>query len=153
MLLVGAIALPRLPVEQLPELAPVQLQISAQYPGADAETVEKTVTNVLEREINGVEGIDYITSSSTSTGDSTIKVVFLPGQDRNLAQVNLQNKVAIAQPQLPPEVNQLGVTVAAQSSSTLLVYRFYSQDDRYDPLFLSNYVDLLILDEIKRIQG
>ncbi len=152
-LLVGSIALPRLPIEQLPELAPVQLQISAQYPGADAETVEKTVTNVLEREVNGVEGIDYITSSSTNTGDSTIKVVFLPGQDKNLAQVNLQNKVAIAQPQLPPEVNQLGVTVAAQSPSTLLVYRFYSDDDRYDGLFLNNYVDLFILDEIKRIHG
>lgn len=153
MLLVGAIALPRLPIEQLPELAPVQLQVTAQYPGADAETVEKTVTTILEREINGVEGIDYISSNSTSTGESTIKVVFLPGQDRNAAQVNLQNKVAIAQPQLPPQVNQLGVTVTAQSPSALLVYRFYSEDDRYDPLFLHNYVDLLILDEIKRIAG
>ncbi len=152
-LLVGGIAIPLLPIEQLPELAPVQVQVTASYTGADAATVENTVTNVLEREINGVEGMDYLTSSSTNTGQSTINIVFRPGQDKDLAQVNVQNRVAAAQPQLPSEVNDLGVTVRAQSPSTLLVYRFYTEDDRYDGLFLNNYVDLFILDEIKRING
>lgn len=152
-LLVGGIAIPLLPIEQLPELAPVQVQVTASYTGADAATVENTVTNVLEREINGVEGMDYLTSSSTNTGQSTINIVFRPGQDKDLAQVNVQNRVAAAQPQLPSEVNDLGVTVRAQSPSTLLVYRFYTEDDRYDGLLLNNYVDLFILDEIKRING
>jgi HAE1 family hydrophobic/amphiphilic exporter-1 len=152
-LLVGGIAVPLLPIEQLPELAPVQVQVTASYTGADAATVENTVTNVLEREINGVEGMDYLTSSSTNTGQSTINIVFRPGQDKDLAQVNVQNRVAVAQPQLPGEVNDLGVTVRAQSPSTLLVYRFYTEDDRYDGLFLNNYVDLFILDEVKRING
>jgi len=152
-LLVGGIAIPLLPIEQLPELAPVQVQVTASYTGADAATVENTVTNVLEREINGVEGMDYLTSSSTNTGQSTINIVFRPGQDKDLAQVNVQNRVAAAQPQLPGEVNDLGVTVRAQSPSTLLVYRFYTEDDRYDGLLLNNYVDLFILDEIKRING
>jgi HAE1 family hydrophobic/amphiphilic exporter-1 len=152
-LIMGGIAIPLLPIEQLPELAPVQIQVTANYTGADAETVEKTVTNVLEREINGVEAMDYITSSSTNTGQSNISVVFQPGRDKDIAQVNVQNKVAVAEPQLPPEVNQLGVTVDAQSPSILLVYRFFTDDDRYDALFLNNYADLFILDEIKRIKG
>ena len=152
-LIMGGIAIPLLPIEQLPELAPVQIQVTASYTGADAETVEKTVTNVLEREINGVEAMDYITSSSTNTGQSNISVVFEPGRDKDIAQVNVQNKVAVAEPQLPPEVNQLGVTVDAQSPSILLVYRFFTDDDRYDALFLNNYADLFILDEIKRIRG
>jgi len=152
-LLIGSIAIPLLPIEQLPELAPVQISVSASYTGADAETVESTVTSVLEREINGVEAMDYITSSSTNTGQSSINVVFQPGRDKDIAQVNVQNKVSVAQSQLPPEVTQLGVTVDAQSPSTLLVYRFYTDDDRYDALFLNNYADLYILDEIKRIKG
>jgi HAE1 family hydrophobic/amphiphilic exporter-1 len=152
-LLVGGIAIPLLPIEQLPELAPVQIQVQASYTGADAETVETTVTNVLEREINGVEGMDYVTSSSTNTGQSTINVVFRPGENKDTAQVNVQNKISAAEPQLPPEVNQLGVTVDAQSPSILLVYRFFSEDDRYDDLFLYNYADLFIIDEIKRLNG
>jgi HAE1 family hydrophobic/amphiphilic exporter-1 len=152
-LLVGGIAIPLLPIEQLPELAPVQIQVQASYTGADAETVETTVTNVLEREINGVEGMDYVTSSSTNTGQSTINVVFRPGENKDTAQVNVQNKISAAEPQLPPEVNQLGVTVDAQSPSILLVYRFFSEEDRYDDLFLYNYADLFIIDEIKRLNG
>lgn len=152
-LLLGGIAIPNLPIEQLPELAPVQIQVAANYTGADAETVEKTVTSVLEREVNGVEGMDYITSSSTNTGQSTINVIFQSGRDKDIAQVNVQNKVSVAQNQLPPEVNQLGVTVDAQSPSILLVYRFFTEDDRYDSLFLNNYAELFILDEIKRVKG
>jgi HAE1 family hydrophobic/amphiphilic exporter-1 len=151
--LAGAIAIPLLPIEQLPEIAPLQIAVSSNYTGADAETVESNVTTVLEREINGVEGMQYITSSSTNTGQSTINVVFGPGRDKDLAQVNVQNRVARAEPLLPPEVTQLGVTVNAQSPSILLVYRFFTDDDRYDSLFLSNYADLFILDEIKQLNG
>jgi HAE1 family hydrophobic/amphiphilic exporter-1 len=113
----------------------------------------QTVTNVLEREINGVEGMDYISSSSTNTGQSNVSVVFQPGRDKDIAQVNVQNKIAVAEPQLPPEVNQLGVTVDAQSPSILLVYRFFTEDDRYDALFLNNYADLFILDELSASNG
>ena len=151
--LAGAVAIPLLPIEQLPEIAPLQIQVASNYTGADAETVESSVTTVLEREINGVEGMEFITSSSTNTGQSSINVVFGPGRDKDLAQVNVQNRVARAEPQLPPEVSQLGVTVTAQSPSILLVYRFFTDDDRYDALFLSNYADLFILDEMKQING
>ena len=149
----GAIAIPLLPIEQLPEIAPLQIQVASNYNGADAETVESTVTEVLEREINGVEGMEFITSSSTNTGQSTINVVFDSGRDRDIAQVNVQNRVSRADPLLPPQVSQLGVTVSAQSPSLLLVYRFFSDDDRYDGLFLNNYADLFILDEMRQIDG
>ncbi|MEO1067756.1 MAG: efflux RND transporter permease subunit [Cyanobacteria bacterium J06638_6] len=151
--LAGSVAIPLLPIEQLPEIAPLQIQVSANYTGADAETVESSVTTVLEREINGVEGMEFITSSSTNTGQSSINVVFQPGRDKDIAQVDVQNRVARAEPQLPPEVTQLGVTVNAQSPSILLVYRFFTDDDRYDALFLSNYADLFILDEMKQLNG
>lgn len=151
--LVGGVAIPLLPVEQLPEIAPLQIQVSANYSGADAETVESAVTTVLEREINGVQGMDYITSSSTNTGQTSINVVFQPGRDPDIAQVNVQNRVSKAEPLLPAEVTQLGVTVDAQSPSILLVYRFFTDDDRYDALFLNNYVDQFVLDEIKQING
>jgi len=149
----GAIAIPLLPIEQLPEIAPLQIQVASNYNGADAETVESTVTEVLEREINGVEGMEFITSSSTNTGQSSINVVFDSGRDRDIAQVNVQNRVSRADPLLPPQVSQLGVTVSAQSPSILLVYRFFSDDDRYDGLFLNNYADLFILDEMRQIDG
>jgi len=149
----GAIAIPLLPIEQLPEIAPLQIQVASNYNGADAETVESTVTEVLEREINGVEGMEFITSSSTNTCQSTINVVFDSGRDRDIAQVNVQNRVSRADPLLPPQVSQLGVPVSAQSPSILLVYRFFSDDDRYDGLFLNNYADLFILDEMKQING
>ena len=149
----GAIAIPLLPIEQLPEIAPLQIQVASNYNGADAETVESTVTEVLEREINGVEGMEFITSSSTNTGQSTINVVFDSGRDRDIAQVNVQNRVSRADPLLPPQVSQLGVTVSAQSPCIVLVYRFFSDDDRYDGLFLNNYADLFILDEMRQIDG
>lgn len=151
--LAGSVAIPLLPIEQLPEIAPLQIQVASSYTGADAETVENNVTTVIEREVNGVEGMEFITSSSTNTGQSNINVVFGPGQDKDIAQVNVQNRVSRAEPLLPPEVNQLGVTVSAQSPSILLVYRFFTDDDRYDALFLSNYADLFILDEMKQLNG
>lgn len=151
--LAGAVAIPLLPIEQLPEIAPLQILVSANYTGADAETVEGNVTTVLEREINGVEGMEFITSSSTNTGQSSINVVFQPGRNKDIAQVDVQNRVARAEPSLPPEVTQLGVTVNAQSPSILLVYRFFTDDDRYEALFLSNYADLFILDKMKQIDG
>jgi len=152
-LLVGSIAIPLLPIEQLPPLALTQITIRANYTGADAETVEKTVTNIIEREVNGVEGMEYITSSSSNNGQSNIQVFFNASRDKDLAQVDVQNRVARAEPRLPQSVQQLGVTVEAQSPSLLLVYRFYSETEAYDDLFLSNYVDLFVIDEIRRVNG
>ncbi|MGF1490806.1 MAG: efflux RND transporter permease subunit [Prochloraceae cyanobacterium] len=152
-LLVGSISIPLLPIEQLPPLALTQITVQANYTGADAETVEKTVTNIIEREVNGVEGMEYITSSSSNNGQSSIQVFFNASRDKDLAQVDVQNRVARAEPRLPQSVQQLGVTVEAQSPSLLLVYRFYAENEAYDDLFLSNYVDLFVIDEIRRVNG
>ena len=152
-LLVGAIAIPLLPIEQLPPLALTRISIQSDYTGADAETVEKTVTNIIEREVNGVEGMEYITSSSSNNGQSNIQLFFDPSRNKDLAQVDVQNRVARAEPRLPSSVQRLGVQVEAASPSLLLVYRFYSDNQAYDDLFLSNYVDLFILDRIRRVNG
>ena len=152
-LLVGGIAIPLLPIEQLPPLALTQITIQSNYTGADAETVEKTVTNIIEREVNGVEGMEYITSSSSNNGQSNIQVFFNASRDKDLAQVDVQNRVARAEPRLPQSVQQLGVQVEASSPSLLLVYRFYADNQAYDNLFLSNYVDLFVIDEIRRVNG
>ncbi|MBO9998942.1 MAG: efflux RND transporter permease subunit, partial [Cyanobacteria bacterium SID2] len=152
-LLVGGIAIPLLPIEQLPDLAPTRINVDSTYIGADAETVENTVTTILEREINGVEGMDYITSNSSNDGSSAISITFKAGEDKDIAQVNVQNKVSVAEPQLPDAVKQTGVPVNAASTSILLVYSFFPENDEYDEIFLTNYLDLFIIDEIKRITG
>jgi len=152
-LLAGGIALPLLPIEQLPDIAPTQIQVQANFTGADAETVESTVTTILEREINGVEGMQYMTSSSSNDGSSSIEVVFDSSRDKDLAQVDVQNKVSTAEPSLPDTVNRTGVTTQAASPSLLLVYSFYAENGEYDDIFLSNYVDLFIIDAIKRVKG
>ncbi len=152
-LLVGAICIPLLPLSYLPELAPTTIQVSANYIGADAEKVETTVTTVLERQINGVEGMQYMTSNSSNDGSSAISVFFGPNRKKEQAQVDVQNRVAQVQAQLPAQVRQTGVTTQAASTSILLVNGFYSENGEYDSVFLSNYVDLNVLDVIKRVPG
>jgi HAE1 family hydrophobic/amphiphilic exporter-1 len=152
-LLAGGIAIPLLPVEQLPELAPPKVSVQANYTGADASTVEDTVTTLLEREINGVKGMDYITSSSGNDGKSVINVFFKSGRDVDLAQVDVQNKVSIAEPSLPDAVKQRGVSVEASSTSILVVYNFYPENGEYNNLFIQNYLDLFVVDELKRVEG
>jgi HAE1 family hydrophobic/amphiphilic exporter-1 len=152
-LLAGAIAIPLLPINRLPDIAPVQVVTSSTYIGADSETVENLVTTAIERQINGVEGMEYISSSSSNNGVSSISTYFKTGTDKNINQVNVQNRVAIAEPTLPEEVRQVGVTTLSRSSSILEVYGFYSENNEYDSVFLSNYVDLFVYDEIKRLPG
>ncbi len=152
-LLVGAISIPTLPAARYPEIAPPQVTVTANYVGASAEVVEDTVTTVLERQINGVEGARYIESSSSNDGTSTITVTFDLGRNKDIAAVDVQNRVSIAEPQLPEQVRQTGVTVNKQSNNILLVLGLYSKNNEYDNVFISNYADLYIVDAIKRIEG
>jgi HAE1 family hydrophobic/amphiphilic exporter-1 len=152
-LIAGAVCLPLLPIEQYPEISPVQVVVSSNYQGASADVVEKTVTSVLERQINGVEGMRYITSTSSNDGTSQITVTFEPGRNQDLAAVEVQNRISLAQPQLPEPVRQTGVRVSKQSSAIVLGMGIYSDKGQYDNLFLSNYADLYVLDRLKRISG
>jgi len=152
-LLVGGICIPLLPINNLPEIAPIQVQTTSTYIGADAQTVEDTVSTVIERQVNGVEGMQYMTSTSGNDGSSTISTQFDPTSNRNINQVNVQNRAAIAEPTLPESVQQTGLTTLARSNSILLVYGFYAENSEYDNIFLSNYVDLYITDAIKRVPG
>jgi HAE1 family hydrophobic/amphiphilic exporter-1 len=152
-LLAGAVSIPTLPIAQYPEIAPPQVTVTSIYTGADAETVESSVTSILEREINGVQGLRYMSSSSSNTGTSTITVTFDSSRDIDIAAVDVQNRVSVAQPQLPESVQRTGVVVNKESSNFLLAIGVFTEDDRYDPLFLSNYTDLYLVDAIKRIRG
>ena len=150
--LVGGVCIPLLPINYLPEVSPVQIEVSSAYTGADVETVEDTVTTILEEQINGVPGMDYMTSQSYA-GASSISVYFPTGTDKDIAQVNVQNRVAQALPQLPTPVQQLGVTTQAASTSILLIYGVYSEKGAYDNIFISNYVNANVTDVLKRIDG
>jgi hydrophobic/amphiphilic exporter-1 (mainly G- bacteria), HAE1 family len=152
-LLLGSICIPILPISQLPDLAPVQITVSSNNIGADAQTTESTVTNIIERQINGVKDVSYISSNTGNDGSSNITVSFPTNVNSDIAQVNVQNKEALASPQLPDTIQRTGVTVETASSSLLLVYGFYSENNEYDNIFISNYVDLYILDQIKRLPG
>ncbi|WP_081972494.1 efflux RND transporter permease subunit [Leptolyngbya sp. KIOST-1] len=151
-LLVGAVCIPLLPINYLPDISPTQIQVRSSYTGADVETVENTVTTILERNINGVEGMESM-ASQTFAGTSSISVLFPTGVDKNISQVNVQNRVAQALPQLPSPVQQLGVSTRASSSSILLILGIYAENGEYDDIFISNYVDLNITDVLKRVPG
>ncbi|MBD2597490.1 efflux RND transporter permease subunit [Nostoc spongiaeforme FACHB-130] len=153
MLMVGIISIPLLPVEQYPDISPVQINVTANYIGASAQVVEDTVTTVLERQINGVEGLKYITSTSSSDGTSNIIITFDQGYDIDTAAADVQNRVLLAEPKLPEVVRQTGVSVTKQSSGIVLAMAMYSEGDKYDDTFISNYADLYVLDRLRRIKG
>jgi HAE1 family hydrophobic/amphiphilic exporter-1 len=153
MLMVGIISIPLLPVEQYPDISPVQINVTANYIGASAQVVEDTVTTVLERQINGVEGLKYLTSTSSSDGTSNIVVTFDQGYDIDTAAADVQNRVLLAEPKLPEVVRQTGVSVTKQSSGIVLAMALYSEGDKYDDTFISNYADLYVLDRLRRIKG
>ncbi|MEM9806984.1 MAG: efflux RND transporter permease subunit, partial [Cyanobacteria bacterium P01_D01_bin.56] len=152
-LLIGAVSIPTLPIAQYPDISPTQINVTASYIGADAETVEKAVTTVLEREINGVEGMRYISSNSSNNGVSNIVVTFDSSRDKDIAAVDVQNRVSLAEPQLPEEVRQTGVVVSKQNSNILLAMSLFSEDGTFDNVFLSNYADLYIVDALRRVPG
>lgn len=152
-LVIGFVSIPALPVEQYPDISPAQITVTANYVGASAQVVEDTVTTVLERQINGVEGMRYISSTSSNDGTSTIVITFQQGYDLNVAASDVQNRVLQAEPKLPEVVRQTGVTVSKQSSAIVLAMALYSEDDRYEDTFISNYADLYVLDPLRRIPG
>ena len=152
-LLIGAVSIPTLPIAQYPDISPTQINVTATYIGADAETVEKAVTTVLEREINGVEGMRYISSNSSNNGISNIVVTFDSSRDKDIAAVDVQNRVSLAEPQLPEEVRQTGVVVSKQNSNILLGMSLFSEDGTFDNVFLSNYADLYVVDALRRVPG
>jgi hydrophobe/amphiphile efflux-1 (HAE1) family protein len=152
-ILVGAIAIPLLPISQLPQIAPIQIEVTSNYIGADAQTTENTVTTILERQINGVEDMRYLSSNTSNDGVTNIAVSFPVDVDRDIAQVNVQNRVALAEPQLPSSVQQTGVTVRKSSPDLLLGIAFFAENGEYDDLFLSNYLDLYVIDQVQRIKG
>ncbi len=151
--LAGALAIPTMPVAQYPDVAPPTVSVTAIYTGANAETVETAVTTPLEQAINGVEGMLYMSSSSTNSGFSSVTVTFDPTRDPDLAAVDVQNRVNQALGRLPVEVRQIGVTVAKVSTNFVLAAGVYSQKGEYDSLFLSNYIDVYVKDALKRLPG
>ena len=149
---VGLVSMFSLPIAEFPDVAPPKVTVKATYTGANAFVVEDSVTSVLERKINGIAGMVYMDSASTSSGESIINVYFEPGYDLDIGAVDVQNKVATATPQLPYEVNQQGVIIDKQSPNLVCLIAV-TGDERYSELFLSNYVTLNVLDEIRRIKG
>ena len=152
-ILAGAIAIPTLPIAQFPELAPPSVQVSAFYNGANAETVETAVTNPLEQAINGIEGMQYITSTSGNDGSSSITVTFDLTRDLDVAAVDVQNRISQAEGRLPNEVKQVGISVTRVSTNFVLAAAAYAENGQYDPLFISNYLDRFVVDEVKRVPG
>jgi multidrug efflux pump len=151
--LAGIVCIPILPIAQFPEIAPPTVQVTATYTGASADVVEKTVTQPIEEQVNGVEGMTYMTSTSSNDGSSKITVTFDIGYDLNIAAVDVQNRVAIAEPQLPEDVRRYGITTKKQSTNFIMIINLVSPDGTYDDLYLSNYADINIVDVLKRISG
>ncbi|HYE43236.1 MAG TPA: efflux RND transporter permease subunit, partial [Caulobacteraceae bacterium] len=150
--LIGAFAYPLLPLSQYPEIAPPTISVAAAYPGASAETIAETVAAPLEQEINGVEDMLYLTSSSTN-GAAQVTVTFKPGTDLDAAQVLVQNRVALAEPRLPEQVRQVGVTVNKQSTGFLMLVALTSDDPTVDVDYIGNYANSALRDRLLRIDG
>ena len=151
--ILGVIGLLRLPMEQFPEIAPPTVRVSATYTGANAETLQRSVIAPLEEAINGVEGINYMTSSANNNGQATVTIYFRQGTDPDMAAVNVQNRIAQAQGLLPAEVVQSGVNVRKSQNSTAKIVALYSPDDRFDQKFIFNYFKINIEPRLARVPG
>ena len=151
--ILGLVSFGRLPIAQYPEIAPPVINVTGQYPGASAEIVASTVVTPLEQQINGVENMLYVTSNSSGDGRFTIAITFELGTNLDIAQVQVQNRVAIAQPRLPSDVRNIGVTVAKASPDLMMVVHLYSPDKSRDTLFISNYASTRVIDVLNRING
>src|SRR5829696_834130 len=151
--ILGGVSFLRLPVAQYPEIAPPIINVTGQYPGASAEIVASTVVSPIEDQINGVEGMLYVSSNATSDGRFSIAVTFDLGTNLDIAQVQVQNRVAIAQPRLPSDVRNIGVTVGKSSPDLMMVVHLFSPDRSRDPLYVSNFASLEIKDALTRVDG
>ena len=149
----GLVSMKSLPVSQYPTITPVQIQVTTTYPGADAKTVGDSVAAPIEAQINGVDNMIYMTSTSSNTGQMTITVYFTLETDPDIAQVQVQNRVNLAMPQLPDAVQQYGVSVQKKSTSTLMIVAVYDKDGRYSQDYVTTYTNVYILDAIKRVNG
>ena len=151
--LAGLVAYSALPVAQYPEVAPPTVQVTATYPGANAETVRDTVAAPIEEQVSGVEGMLYMSSTSTNDGTYRLTVTFKQGMDSDMAQVLVQNRVSLALPVIPPLVQNEGITVKKMSPSTLMIVNLVSPDNSHDAVFLSNYATIYVKDELGRLDG
>src|SRR5271166_5062655 len=152
-LLAGGLACLTLPISQYPEIVPPTVEITARYPGADPKVIADTVATPIEQEVNGVENMLYMSSQSTADGSMTLDVTFKLGTNLDIAQVLAQNRVAIAEPRLPDEVRNLGVTTKKKSSNLMMVVNLLSPDNTYDAAYISNYAFLQIRDVLSRLEG
>jgi HAE1 family hydrophobic/amphiphilic exporter-1 len=151
--LAGAVCIPTLPISLYPQLAPPQVVVTSNYIGANAKDVESAVTIILEQSINGVEGMRYMSSTSSNDGTSAITVTFDTGYDLNIAAVDVQNRVASAQGRLPAVVNNTGITITKANSNFVFAAGFISPDHSLSPAFISNYLDVYVSDALKRVPG
>ena len=152
-MLVGGIALFKMPVEQYPPVSPPSVQIQATFPGASAETMANTVVQVIEQQMTAIDNLLYMTSTTDDTGQSTTTLTFAPGTDPDIAQVQVQNKLRSAEPRLPTEVQQSGLRVTKSTSDFLMVAAFVSEDDSMTKFDIANYVASNIQDPLSRLPG
>src|SRR5580692_9757627 len=157
--MIGLVAAFTLPIAQYPDITPPTVRVTAIYPGANAQVVADTVAAPIEQQVNGVESMLYMSSQSSNDGSYTLDVTFDLGTDVNMAQVLVQNRVAIAQPQLPDVVKTTGVTVKKRSPDILLAVSLYSEDNPetgkpyYDQLYMSNFATINLVDALARVEG
>ena len=149
----GILAISKLPISQYPDITPPTVQITGIYNGADAQTVEQTVTTPIESQVNGTPGMAYMQGNSTSDGHSTITVTLNVGTDPNIAALDIQNRVGIATPQLPDDVKRLGLTTRKRNPSILMLVAIYSPDGTHGVTFLDNYTNIFVRDALLRVNG
>src|SRR3954447_12273282 len=152
-MIVGAVSVFALPIERYPNITPPTVLVTTTYPGADAKVLSDTVASPVEQEVNGVEGMLYMSSTCSSDGSYKLTVTFEVGTDLDKAQVLVQNRLAVALPRLPQEVQRQGITAKKQSTNIILAASLISPDNRYSDLYLSNYAALHVKDELSRIYG
>ena len=152
-MLIGAVTLWGLPVERYPDITPPTVLVSTTYPGADARVLSDTVASLVEQEVNGVQGMLYMNSTCSSDGSYKLTVTFEVGTDLDRAQVLVQNRLAIAQPRLPNEVQRQGITAKKQSTNIIMAVSLVSPEGRFNDLYLSNFANLRVKDELSRIYG
>ena len=152
-LIAGLIAIPNLPISEYPDVVPPSVQVTAIYPGANPSAIADTVAGPIEEAVNGVENMIYMKSTASSDGQMNLTVTFKGGADIDLAAIQVQNRVAQALPRLPEAVRALGVTIVKASPTLTMVVHLVSPDGRYDALYLSNFANLRIRDELARLPG